>query len=233
MKIARGDCRLELHELRGGDGTPLLLLHPLYESSSCWPRRGEHSPLHHWPGPVLALDFAGHGESDWLHGGSYASELFAGDADGALAQIGPAALLGAGLGAYVTLLLAGARPSEVAAALLLPGTGLAGGGAQPDFERAHDPWGPIALGTTPDRGPDAACDPMLCCIEHEVRPVDYAHDFAAESGPLLLAEDAAQRPPWWETIRRAASARPAPTELGAALSLLQERAAERPAATPH
>lgn len=203
MRLTSADRSLELHELRGGDGTPLLLLHPLHASSAQWPQDGANSPLTHWPGPVHALDFAGHGRSDWLRGGGYCSEQFAGDADLALAQIGPAALLGAGVGAYVALLLAGARPDEVGAALLVAGDGLFGAGARPDFQVAVDPWAQLPLGDAPPRAPGAASpDPMACCLQSEVRPPDYARDFAKQSGPLLLAEaEGRELPAWWREVR--------------------------------
>ena len=63
-----------------------------------------------WPGPVWALDFTGHGASTVPRGGGYTAEVLMADADAALAHLGPATVLGRGLGAYVALLLAGARP---------------------------------------------------------------------------------------------------------------------------
>ncbi|MEW6272124.1 MAG: alpha/beta hydrolase, partial [Thermodesulfobacteriota bacterium] len=114
-QIVHGQLRLALHELRRGDAPRLLLLHALGESSRCW---GEQAAA--WPGGVVALDFAGHGGSAWRPGGAYTPELFAADVDAALAALGPCSLAGSGLGAYVALLVAGARPALVPAALLLP-----------------------------------------------------------------------------------------------------------------
>ena len=54
-----------------------------------------------------------------------------GDADVALAHLGAATVLGRGLGAYVALLIAGARPHLVRGAVLCDGPGLAGGGIGP------------------------------------------------------------------------------------------------------
>ena len=131
MKLVHGRVTLELYERRRGDGAPLLLLHALRSSSESWDGGFEA-----WPGPVYALDFSGHGRSKWLTGGAYTPELLTADADAALAHLDrPAVLVGAGLGAYVALLLAGARAAQVSAALLLPGPGLDGGGPLPDFDR--------------------------------------------------------------------------------------------------
>jgi pimeloyl-ACP methyl ester carboxylesterase len=105
----------------------LLLLHALYESSRSWGDLPQH-----WSGPVYGLDFSGHGDSDRIRGGAYLAEMLIGDADVALAHVGSTALAGAGIGAYVAVLLAGARPEQVPAALLLPGAGLTGGGATPE-----------------------------------------------------------------------------------------------------
>ena len=54
-----------------------------------------------------------------------------GDADIALAHLGPSTLLGRGLGAYIALMIAGARPDLVRGAVLDDGSGLAGGGENP------------------------------------------------------------------------------------------------------
>ena len=98
---------LAVHEMQQGDGHPLLLLHGL----------GERTPARvpgyaaSWPGPVWGLDFTGHGDSDVPSGGGYTCEVLMADADAALAEIGPATLLGRGLGAYVALLIAARGPT--------------------------------------------------------------------------------------------------------------------------
>src|SRR5262249_28271494 len=87
MRLRHGRISLELHELAQRHGPPLLLLHALFASSDDW---GEAPAL--WPGPVYALDFSGHGRSDWITGGSYYPEQLAGDADAALQHLGRAAV---------------------------------------------------------------------------------------------------------------------------------------------
>ena len=114
---------LALRRLREGDGTPLLLLHGLGEASP------EHPPqwAQRWVGPVVALDFTGHGDSTVPPGGGYTAEILLADADVALAELGSATVVGRGLGAYIALMLAGARPRQVRGAVLCDGPGLAGG----------------------------------------------------------------------------------------------------------
>jgi pimeloyl-ACP methyl ester carboxylesterase len=208
---------LALHALRPGVGTPLLLLHALGGSAGEWSRE----PIA-WPGRVYALDFSGHGGSARVAGGAYTPELLVGDADAALARLGTACVAGAGLGAWVALLLAGARPDHVPAALLLPGAGLAGGGAVPDFQAAVSAeWiarTDVRLG---HGGQRTAEDPYLLLLEQDLRPVDYAGAFAARARRLLLAEDGSVRPPWWEAVATSAAAERVPAgDLRAALARL-------------
>jgi pimeloyl-ACP methyl ester carboxylesterase len=214
MRITHGRITLELHEFAHRQGPTLLLLHALGGSSEDW---GEAPAM--WPGSVYALDFCGHGRSDRVTGGGYFPELLLGDADAALAQIGRSAVAGAGLGAYVALLLAGTRSELVSAALLLPGPGLAGGGALPDFTREF---------------PSSAASPtaheiMTSALDRDVRPVDYADAFARTARRLLLLEDGNPRPPWWDAARRSPSAELVATQLRDALTHLAQVAID---ATP-
>lgn len=188
-RIHHARTAIALHELAPGDGLPLplLVLHALGGSSADWAERAAA-----WPGRVVGVDFSGHGASEPLRGGAYWPELLLGDADLALERLGAAAVAGAGLGAYVAMLLAGSRPQAVPAALLLPGRGLAGGGPQPDFDR------PLLTALTPAGHPPLppGCDPMCCALELDPRPPEYAARFAAAARRLLLLEDDAPRPPW-------------------------------------
>ena len=181
---------LELHELKGGEGHPLLLVHALFGSSADW----AEAPAA-WPGAVCALDMSGHGRSDWVRGGAYYPELLAADIDAALARIGPVCLAGAGFGAYASLLVAGARHDLVRGVLLLPGTGLAGGGPQPDFATPSGRPDELAADT---RGP---FDPMVRTLERDVRPPEFAVAVARPIRRILLLEDGDPRPPWWEAVR--------------------------------
>jgi len=186
--LAHNRIELALHELQAGVGRPLLLLHGL----------GEQAPAQlpaevaGWPGPVLALDFTGHGRSTVPTGGGYSAELLMADVDVVLADIGQATLLGRGLGAYVAVLTAGARPDLVRGAVLDDGPGLFGGGTGPTSAR-------IAIAHPDHVGPP---DPYaLLELSGDVRPPDYAATYARHAVERSgldrpLAVVASARPPW-------------------------------------
>ncbi len=193
---------LALHRVRDGVGRPLLLLHGL----------GERSPsavpdaLAGWPGPVWALDFTGHGASSVPSGGGYYCEVLMADVDTALDHIGPATVYGRGLGAYVALLVAGARPELVRGAVLDDGPGLLGGGPEPST--------PYVLGATlPGSGPP---DPYaLLELSQDIRPADYAATYARQATTLsgldcALAVCAVVRPPWLAAVLAEPGARELP-----------------------
>jgi pimeloyl-ACP methyl ester carboxylesterase len=202
MRLRHGRVGIELHERRSGSGVPLLLLHPLGESAATWPAE----PVDWGAGPVFALDFAGHGASEPLQGGAYHPEHFLADADVALERLAPpCVVVGAGIGAYVALLLAGARPDAVRATCLLGGAGLAGGGSSPPHERATATTADglerfERLVATASRAYDAGTDPMVALCEEDCRPLDYVESFARAAGPLLFdarVERAGDAPDWW------------------------------------
>jgi len=185
---------LALHTLRAGEGRPLLLLHGLGERA---PARLPEE-LSGWPGPIHALDFTGHGNSSVPRGGGYTCELLMADADVALQRLGSATLVGRGLGAYVALLLAGARPKQVRGAILRDGPGLAGGGAG-----LSSPFIPYADETRP-----APPDPFaLVDLATDIRPPDYACVFARLAAQLSelrhpVAVCARERPSWLEAVMK-------------------------------
>ncbi|HZU73545.1 MAG TPA: alpha/beta hydrolase [Acidimicrobiales bacterium] len=183
---------LALQRLREGDGPALLILHGL----------GERSPASvpewatGWPGSINGLDFTGHGDSEVPAGGGYTSEVLMGDVDTALAHLGPATVVGRGLGAYVALLIAGARPELVRGAVLADGPGLAGGGPAPGSPYVGSP---AAAG---DRTPDPFA---LLELSRDLRPPDYATSFARQAislsdlaDPITVA--ALVRPDWLAAV---------------------------------
>ena len=97
--LRHGRVELALHELRRGPGRPLLLLHGLGEQTPSevptWAAR--------WSGPVLGLDFCGHGRSTSPRGGGYTAEALLGDVDAVIAEMGEMSIVGRGLGAYVAV----------------------------------------------------------------------------------------------------------------------------------
>lgn len=189
--LQHGKVSLALHRLREGEGRPLLLLHEL----------GGHAPTAppasaaDWRGPVVALDFTGHGLSTVPRGGGYSAEMLLADADAALAALGSATVVGRGLGAYIALQLAGARASAVRGAVLADGPGLAGGATQPTSTSflALEP-----RATTPDPY-------VLFEMSRDLRPADYATVFvrmAVEHSGLdePLTVSAVVRPPWLAAV---------------------------------
>ncbi len=196
--VRHGKAHLALHHLREDavDGTasrPLLHLHGLGERSpAALPRH-----LAGWPGPVLALDFTGHGGSTVPVGGGYTAEVLLGDVDAVLCEVGPVTLFGRGLGAYIALLASGALAEQVRGAILFDGPGLVGGGIRPSSPSI--PAVPAAhIGTVPD--------PLaLAELSRDVRPPDYTSEFARQAVQWSgldhpLAVVAVSRPEWLAAV---------------------------------
>ena len=166
---------LALHQVKEATGPALLLLHGLGDSAA----NMSTVPVT-WNGPIWALDFTGHGESTVPRGGGYSAEILMADVDVALRHIGPATIVGRGLGGYIAFLIAGARPQLVRGAIIVDGPGLAGG-------TTPDPWALIEL-------------------SRDARPPNYAVTFVqlARNGSDLdepIAVTCKVSPPWIEAIR--------------------------------
>lgn len=190
--INNGDLRLALHTLEKGESRPLLLLHGLGESSEA--RRPYWTQS--WTGPVLALDFTGHGESEVPVSGGYMPETLMSDVDHVLARYGPCTIVGRGLGAWIALLIAGARTELVHGVVLFDGGGIVGGGPQP-------PTPHISVFENPTQ---ATPDPYaLAELSRDPRPPDYALDyvrFILESSPLEhpIVVSARIKPDWLAAV---------------------------------
>ncbi|HQZ37121.1 MAG TPA: alpha/beta hydrolase [Ilumatobacteraceae bacterium] len=189
--LTHNKIQLALHLLRVGEGQPLLLLHGLGERTPAVAPTWTHS----WAGPVYGLDFTGHGATTVPMGGGYSAETMLADTDIALAHLGPCTIVGRGLGAYVALMIAGARPQLVRGAVLCDGPGLWGGATGPtssSFHSVDPPYG------APD--PNALID-----LSRDLRPPDYASLFvrlALEHSGLAepITVTAVVRPPWLAAV---------------------------------
>ena len=190
--VLHGRVELALHELRAGEGRPLLHLHSL----------GLRSPdvlppdLESWPGGVYALDFTGHGDSTIPPGGGYTCEMLMADADAALGALGEATVVGRGIGAYVAVLLAGARPTAVRGAILRDGQGLTGGGVTPTSPHV----------AVVDESAAVPPDPWaLAELTRDPRPPDYATSFVRLATTFSDLDEpitvcAIGRPAWLEAV---------------------------------
>lgn len=120
------------------------------------------------------------------------------DVDTAVRRLGPVTVHGRGLGAYVALLIAGARADLVRGAVLADGPGLVGGGIRPGS--------PYVVIAADDAGSSEAPDPYaLAELSRDVRPPDYAMTYvrhAVEYGELEapIAVCTVVRPEWIEGI---------------------------------
>lgn len=178
--LRHGKSRLALHLLREGWGRPLLLLHGL----------GERTPatvpthLQGWAGPVYGLDLTGHGLSTRPVGGGYTAEILMADVDAALAHLGKVTVHGRGLGAYLALLIAGARPTDVRGVVLADGPGLVGGGIRPGSPHVPEvlpvPGGADGSGTDGADGSGAPDPFALSELSRDVRPPDYALEYVRQ-----------------------------------------------------
>jgi pimeloyl-ACP methyl ester carboxylesterase len=192
IELRHNRARLALHELRSGQGRPLLLLHGLGE------RTPDRVPQYAetWNGPVFGLDFTGHGASTKPAGGGYTAEILMADVDIALEHLGAVTILGRGLGAYIGLLAAGARSELVRGVVLADGPGLVGGGIRPGS----------AYVLTVDDDVDATPDPYaLFELSRDVRPPDYAQEYVRQvmqwSGlDRPIAVSTVNKPEWIDAV---------------------------------
>lgn len=108
--------RLRQHLLRWGDAGPLVvLLHGFLEHAHVWDLVAPTIAAAGFR--VAALDWRGHGDSEWVGaGGYYHFPDYVADLDGVVRALGgAAALVGHSMGAGAALLYAGTEPSRIGA----------------------------------------------------------------------------------------------------------------------
>ncbi len=189
--LTHNRVELALHELRASNGPKLLLLHGLGEASPA----AVPDFAAGWPGAVHALDFTGHGASTLPVGGGYTAEILMADADRALHELGDATVIGRGLGAYIALLVCGARATQVRGAVLADGPGLSGGPTVPTSQ-------PVVNADAVDASPDPHA---IIELGRDLRPADYATTFVrlANEGSDLdepVTITARFRPAWLRAV---------------------------------
>jgi pimeloyl-ACP methyl ester carboxylesterase len=186
---------LALHRLRDGTdegGRPLLLLHGLGERTPAAPP----AMTDVWPGPVFGLDFTGHGASTIPAGGGYSAEILLADADTAVRHLESCTVMGRGLGAYVGLLLAAARPDAVHGTVLLDGPGMIATDNGPGSSS------PLTIDPSALVPPDPFA---LLELGRDIRTADYASVLArmallgsAVANPIVVAT--VNRPAWLAAV---------------------------------
>jgi pimeloyl-ACP methyl ester carboxylesterase len=104
---------LRLHALERGQGAPVLLLHGWLDHAHSFDLL---APL--LPGRTIALDFRGHGDSQWVGAGGFYHFLeYVADLDEVVEQLSPDApirIVGHSMGAAAGLIYSAARPGRVA-----------------------------------------------------------------------------------------------------------------------
>jgi len=117
--------RLDLHLLEWGDaGSVVLLLHGFLEHAHVWDWVAPSLAAagHH----VFALDWRGHGDSQWIGAGGYYHFVdYVADLAGVVRALGgQVSLVGHSMGGGAALLYAGAEPERVRALALIEGLGV-------------------------------------------------------------------------------------------------------------
>jgi pimeloyl-ACP methyl ester carboxylesterase len=188
--IVANRLRHHLLEWRAEDsrpGPPLLLLHGFLEHAHTWDLVAPQ--LAAAGRPVLALDWRGHGDSEWVgRGGYYHFADYSADLAFLVRALGGRAILvGHSMGATAAMNYAGVEPDRVAALVLVDGLGPPDMESQPaperyrawiaDLERAarrvHRPFQlDGAAARLRDRFPRFSPAVARHMAEHGSRPVD-------------------------------------------------------------
>ena len=191
-RCRHGRLEVALHQLRAAadpEAPTLLCLHELGGSGADFIELARDLS---WPGAIFALDFAGHGASDWASGGGYHGEILLGDIDAALRHLEqagsttPIVLLGRGLGAYGALLAAGGRPDRILGIVLNDGSGLEGAGV--------DPARRVRLALPPAHGNHRTDPLVLADLGNDIRPASYAAVYVRQFKHGRAGADGAEPP---------------------------------------
>ena len=116
--LGAGDVRIVADRV-GDPGAPaVVFLHGGGQTRRSWGRAAAAVAQRGWQ--AITVDFRGHGESDWSDEGDYRVATFAGDVMEVLRQLPPQpVLVGASLGGFTSMLLAGELAPRAARAVVL------------------------------------------------------------------------------------------------------------------
>ncbi|HTM83614.1 MAG TPA: alpha/beta hydrolase [Mycobacterium sp.] len=114
----RGDVRI-VADRRGDPHAPaVVFLHGGGQTRRAWGRAAAAVAARGWQ--AVTVDLRGHGESDWSTDGDYRVVSFAADIEEVLAELPPQpVLVGASLGGFIAMLLAGELAPGIASAVVL------------------------------------------------------------------------------------------------------------------
>ena len=167
----RGDAglRLAADERGPADAPPVLLLHGGGQTRHSWGGTANVLADDRWR--AITMDLRGHGESEWSPTGDYRLSAFAADVDAVIPQLGGQPfLIGASLGGFTSMLLAGEIHPGVARGIVLvdiiPEMESAGSARIADFmsERAHTGFASL----------DEVADAVAAYNPHRPRPTDLS-----------------------------------------------------------
>ena len=118
MTEAPGGIRIVSDRLGDPAARAVVFLHGGGQTRRSWARAAAAVADRGWQ--AVTVDFRGHGESDWSSEGDYRVVTFAEDVREVLAQLPPdPVLVGASLGGFTSMLLAGELSPGIASAVVL------------------------------------------------------------------------------------------------------------------